>query len=132
MGGCQGASGKVPAAIHMSPEAHAGGMIGRLRDGDIIWLDAAAGRLETEADLAARPPGNLPLPPQTGYGRELFSAMRGASLPAEQGAGSIYWEAEMKIAQITALGPVMPVIVIHQAEQALGLADALLEGDSRD
>jgi phosphogluconate dehydratase len=86
-GRMSGASGKVPAAIHMSPEAHAGGMIGRLRDGDIICLDAAAGRLETEADLAARPPGNLPLPPQTGYGRELFSAMRGASLPAEQGGG---------------------------------------------
>ena len=57
-GRLSGASGKVPAAIHVTPEAADGGMIARIRDGDMIRLDAPAGRLEVMADLAAREPAN--------------------------------------------------------------------------
>ncbi|MFX8320268.1 dihydroxy-acid dehydratase, partial [Acinetobacter baumannii] len=74
-GRMSGASGKVPAAIHVSPEAAAGGMIGRIRDGDIVRLDAEAGTLDVAADLAARPAPEVDLSAnQSGTGRELFAA----------------------------------------------------------
>jgi phosphogluconate dehydratase len=90
-GRMSGASGKVPAAIHVTPEAAEGGALARIRDGDVIRLDAKTGRLDVlanAADLAARAPtapdlaGN-----QYGMGRELFRMFRANAQPAELGAG---------------------------------------------
>jgi phosphogluconate dehydratase len=94
-GRMSGASGKVPAAIHVSPEAAAGGPLARLRDGDIIRLDANAGTLQVllpDAEWAARE--LLPMPDAlraangVGMGRELFASMRRNALTAEEGACS--------------------------------------------
>jgi phosphogluconate dehydratase len=89
-GRMSGASGKVPSAIHLSPEAAAGGLISRLRDGDMLRLDAEAGRLEARLDvreLRARehPVGVVP-GHDLGFGRELFANMRCSVTGAEQGA----------------------------------------------
>jgi phosphogluconate dehydratase len=92
-GRMSGASGTVPAAIHVSPEAVAGGAIGRVQDGDIIRLDARAGTLSVAADLSSRPAfGPVNHAPQRGFARPLFSAMRAASGSAEQGAGLTFTE----------------------------------------
>ena len=94
-GRMSGASGKVPAAIHVSPEVLAGGPLGKLRDGDLVRLDATAGTLDalvpaqewaqrTQAELApeqAEVNGHA-------LGRELFAGMRRNVLSAEQGACS--------------------------------------------
>ncbi len=89
-GRMSGASGKVPAAIHLSPEALDGGPIARLRDGDRVRLDAVAGRLEAlvePADWAARDAVTADLSEnQHGLGRELFAAFRGVVGAADQGA----------------------------------------------
>ncbi|MUL40670.1 phosphogluconate dehydratase [Streptomonospora sp. PA3] len=87
-GRMSGASGKVPAAIHVSPEAAAGGALARVRDGDLVRLDPAAGVLEVSgADLQARPAAEPAADSATGTGRELFAAFRAAVGPAERGAG---------------------------------------------
>jgi phosphogluconate dehydratase len=86
-GRMSGASGKVPAAIHVSPEAEAGGALAYVRDGDPIRLDATAGTLEVLADLTGREPARPTADSATGTGRELFAALRGAVGPAERGAG---------------------------------------------
>jgi phosphogluconate dehydratase len=84
-GRMSGASGKVPAAIHLTPEALDGGPIGRIRDGDLVRLDAEAGTLEVWVDLAARPPA--PFPGEAhGVGRELFAPFRRMVGAAEDGA----------------------------------------------
>ncbi|GDY30343.1 phosphogluconate dehydratase [Gandjariella thermophila] len=90
-GRMSGASGKVPAAIHVSPEAAAGGPLARVQDGDLIRLDAERGSLEVlvpDAELAARE--TVDGPPSAaewaGTGRELFAALRAAVGPAEEGA----------------------------------------------
>jgi phosphogluconate dehydratase len=89
-GRMSGASGKVPAAIHVTPEALDGGVIGKLRDGDLIRLDAETGSLEAKVDAAAlhaRPAATTDLSSDRwGSGRELFAAMRGAVTGAEEGA----------------------------------------------
>jgi len=92
-GRMSGASGKVPAAIHVSPEALAGGPLGKVRDGDLIRLDAVAGTLEAlvdEATWAAREvapqPAELAQAHGRGLGRELFAGMRRNVLTAEEGA----------------------------------------------
>jgi phosphogluconate dehydratase len=88
-GRMSGASGKVPAAIHVSPEALPDGPLARLRDGDLIRLDARSGTLEAVGvDLAARSPANAP-PPPVGTGRELFALMRLNVDDAEAGASAI-------------------------------------------
>jgi phosphogluconate dehydratase len=88
-GRMSGASGKVPAAIHVSPEALPDGPLARVRDGDVIRLDARTGRLEAvDVDLASRPPANSP-PPPVGTGRELFALMRLHASHAEQGASAM-------------------------------------------
>ena len=92
-GRMSGASGKVPAAIHVSPEAAAGGPLGKLRDGDVVRLDANAGTLQAlvpDAEWAQREtlamPAALKEANQHGVGRELFAGMRRNALTAEEGA----------------------------------------------
>ncbi|MEO6016511.1 MAG: phosphogluconate dehydratase [Polaromonas sp.] len=92
-GRMSGASGKVPAAIHVSPEAAAGGPLAKVRDGDVIRVDALTGELKVLADAvewAARPvetmPGHLRAGNGVGMGRELFTGMRRHALTAEKGA----------------------------------------------
>ncbi len=92
-GRMSGASGKVPAAIHVSPEAAAGGPLARVRDGDLIRLDALTGELNVlvAADQwAARTIDIMPLAlrqnDSQGMGRELFTNMRRSALTAEEGA----------------------------------------------
>ncbi len=77
-GRMSGASGKVPAAIHVSPEAADGGPLARLRDGDVVRLDADKGTLEAiGVDLSARSPAEADLTGNgTGVGRELFEVFR--------------------------------------------------------
>ena len=88
-GRMSGASGKVPAAIHVSPEAAAGGPLARLRDGDVIRLDAGAGTLQVLLDdavweqrLAQPMPETLVAANGWGMGRELFAGMRRNALTA--------------------------------------------------
>jgi phosphogluconate dehydratase len=91
-GRMSGASGKVPAAIHVTPECAAGGPLARVRDGDVLRLDAETGVLEAlvgEAALADRRPVVPDLSGNgAGTGRELFGAFRAAVLGAEEGASS--------------------------------------------
>jgi phosphogluconate dehydratase len=91
-GRMSGASGKVPAAIHVSPEAAAGGPLARLRDGDIVRLDAVAGTLSVlAADFDSRTPVTVDLSANTwGTGRELFETFRRAVGPSTMGASSLY------------------------------------------
>ncbi|MFP1740727.1 phosphogluconate dehydratase [Lonsdalea quercina] len=86
-GRLSGASGKVPAVIHLSPEAQRGGPLCRINDGDVIRVDAQAGRIDVQTDLSARPETHPELAPEhLGSGRELFSAFRQMVSSAEQGA----------------------------------------------
>jgi phosphogluconate dehydratase len=88
-GRMSGASGKVPSAIHVSPEALPDGPLARVRDGDIIRLDGRNGTLEAVGvDLATRPPANSP-PPAVGTGRELFAMMRMHASEAEAGGSAM-------------------------------------------
>jgi phosphogluconate dehydratase len=84
-GRMSGASGKVVAAIHCTPEAAGGGPLARLRDGDVIRVDAEAGRLDVDADLAAREPAGA-AGEALGTGRELFAAFRAAVGRPDEGA----------------------------------------------
>jgi phosphogluconate dehydratase len=90
-GRMSGASGNVPAAIHITPEAVRGGPLARLRDGDVIRLDSRTGILEakvTEATLQARAIEAVDLSGNDhGMGRELFRLFRSHAAGAEQGAG---------------------------------------------
>ena len=87
-GRMSGASGKVPAAIHVTPEAAVGGPLGAVRDGDIIRVCAVDGTLSVAANLAARDP--LPVTPTAdGSGRELFAMMRRGDDDAERGASAM-------------------------------------------
>ncbi|NNC47221.1 MAG: phosphogluconate dehydratase [Sphingomonas sp.] len=88
-GRMSGASGKVPAAIHLSPEARGGGPIAHLRDGDIVRLCAVDGSLEAVGvDLASRDPAQAP-PPPIGTGRELFALFRDQADEAEKGGSAM-------------------------------------------
>lgn len=90
-GRMSGASGTVPAAIHVSPESVCGGPLARVRDGDVIRLDARAGTLEVRVDaatLAARPTAPRQQHTAMGTGRELFAAFRAHASDAESGARS--------------------------------------------
>ena len=88
-GRMSGASGKVPAAIHVSPEALPDGPLARVRDGDLVRLDGRRGTLEAVGvDLESRPPANSP-PPPVGTGRELFAMMRIHCNEAEAGASAM-------------------------------------------
>ncbi len=92
-GRMSGASGKVPAAIHVSPEALAGGPLAKVRSGDLIRIDSNTGTLEALVDAdtwAAREPAVLSEEQRDinahGLGRELFGGMRRNVLTAEEGA----------------------------------------------
>ena len=92
-GRMSGASGKVPAAIHLSPEAAAGGPLARVLDGDVIELNALTGHLNvlvTPQEWAARPVASMPSALREadaqGMGRELFTRMRRSASTAEEGA----------------------------------------------
>jgi phosphogluconate dehydratase len=91
-GRMSGASGKAPAAIHVTPEAANGGPLAYVRNGDVIRLDARRGTLEIKVDrseLLGRP--RAPAPPScSGFGRELFGWMRRAAGPAEAGASVLF------------------------------------------
>ncbi len=90
-GRMSGASGKVPAAIHVSPEAIAGGPLARLRDGDRVRVDGVNGELRVLVDDAEWQARSLEPAPQggnLGCGRELFAFMRNAMSSAEEGACS--------------------------------------------
>ena len=89
-GRLSGASGKVPAAIHVTPEALHGGAIGKIRDGDMIRVDATAGALEVlvdAAEWASRVPVTADLSASNhGLGRDLFANFRAIVSDADQGA----------------------------------------------
>ncbi|KRC32636.1 phosphogluconate dehydratase [Acidovorax sp. Root219] len=88
-GRMSGASGKVPAAIHVTPEALGGGPLAKVRDGDLLRVDAVAGTLDVlvdDAEWAARTPDECKAPVATGFGRELFANFRRHAGGAEQGA----------------------------------------------
>ncbi len=92
-GRMSGASGKFPAAIHVGPEASRGGPIAKLRDGDIVRVDAVSGQLDVKmdaAEFAARAAAPFrPNDSASGLGRELFSGFRAAVTGSEQG-GSVF------------------------------------------
>ncbi|QEY61735.1 phosphogluconate dehydratase [Metapseudomonas lalkuanensis] len=90
-GRMSGASGKIPAAIHVCPEAFDGGPLARVRDGDRVRVDGTTGTLEVLVDAAefeAREPAQWDLEPNVGTGRELFAFMRESFSTAEQGASA--------------------------------------------
>ncbi|MCL6250899.1 phosphogluconate dehydratase [Altererythrobacter sp. KTW20L] len=87
-GRMSGASGKVPAAIHCSPEALGGGPLSLLRDGDMVRLCATTGSLSTDADLSSRTPAEAP-PPASGTGREIFAMFRLGADEAEKGGSAM-------------------------------------------
>ena len=87
-GRMSGASGKGPAAIHISPEASKGGLLNKLKTGDVVRFDAEQGVLEAlveAAELAARPAAVLNREQQN-LGRNLFGGFRDLSGPSEEGA----------------------------------------------
>ena len=97
-GRMSGASGKVPAAIHLTPEAYKGGLIAKVHDGDLIELNTATGEFilhVDDAELAAREPAVASLSDShVGMGRELFAGMRASLSGAEEGACSLFFEQE--------------------------------------
>ena len=90
-GRMSGASGKVPAAIHVTPEALGAGPLALVQDGDVIRLCAKAGTLEVLADLSARQPAPAPAEAM-GMGRELFGMFRRFADGAEQGGSAMLAE----------------------------------------
>lgn len=90
-GRMSGASGKIPAAIHVCPEAYDGGLLAKVRDGDRVRVDGAQGTLQvmvSAEELAARDVPPAPSGNDLGCGRELFGFMRVAFSSAEQGASA--------------------------------------------
>lgn len=95
-GRMSGASGKVPAAIHLTPEAYKGGLIAKVQNGDLIELNTATGELTLhvdQAELDAREAAKVDLSDShIGMGRELFAGMRSTLTGAEEGACSLFVE----------------------------------------
>ncbi|WP_100640809.1 phosphogluconate dehydratase [Alteromonas facilis] len=97
-GRMSGASGKVPAAIHVTPEAYKGGLLSKVQNGDMIEINTETGALSLlvdEAELAARQPMQTDIAMhQIGMGREMFGGMRSTLTGAEEGACSLFVEQE--------------------------------------
>lgn len=95
-GRMSGASGKVPAAIHLSPEAINGGAIARIQSGDMLLLDSERGLLEVQVDATTFAQRKSTTPDlteaQSGNGRELFTLLRRTAGPAEEGASALFVE----------------------------------------
>ncbi|GBL03335.1 phosphogluconate dehydratase [Glaciecola sp. KUL10] len=95
-GRMSGASGKVPAAIHLTPEAYKGGLIGKVKDGDLIEINTATGELilhVDQAELDAREFAKVDLSmSHVGMGREMFGGMRATLTGAEEGACSLFYD----------------------------------------
>jgi phosphogluconate dehydratase len=95
-GRMSGASGKVPAAIHLTPEAYKGGLIGKVQDGDLIEINTATGELilhVDQAELDAREFAKVDLSmSHVGMGREMFGGMRATLTGAEEGACSLFYD----------------------------------------
>jgi phosphogluconate dehydratase len=91
-GRMSGASGMVPAAIHVTPEAAEGGPISRIEEGDVVRLDSERGTLEVKVadDVLARREPMVFTQPQYGLGRELFASLRAMVSGAEAGAGVFF------------------------------------------
>lgn len=93
-GRLSGASGKVPAAIHVTPEAFCGGLLAKVRDGDMIRIDAGRGLLELRVspeELAKREYADANLEPhRSGVGRQIFAPLRRDMMGAEEGASSLF------------------------------------------
>jgi phosphogluconate dehydratase len=88
-GRMSGASGAIPAAIHVTPESVHAGPISKLRDGDVVRVDSVAGRLDVlvdEQEFTARVPSPRVTEDGVGTGRELFASMRAAVGRADEGA----------------------------------------------
>ena len=110
-GRMSGASGKVPAAIHLSPEALDGGAIAKIKDGDLIRIDATAGTLDIlvdEADFAARITQQPSLEAShRGLGRELFANFRAMVTTAESGASALGIEETVSAEPAKEYAPIM-------------------------
>ncbi|HYQ38893.1 MAG TPA: dihydroxy-acid dehydratase, partial [Pseudomonas sp.] len=94
-GRLSGASGQVPAALHVTPEAAAGGALALLRDGDLLEVDAARGVLAAaveEGEWARRTPAEPSQAQAVGYGLELFNLQRRLAGPADRGGSIVDWE----------------------------------------
>lgn len=87
-GRMSGASGKVPAAIHVTPEALGGGPLAQIADGDLVRLCAQTGEISVLADVATRTPAMAPAQ-EDGLGRELFAIMRAQADSAEKGGSAM-------------------------------------------
>ncbi len=140
-GRMSGASGKVPAALHVTPEAAQGGPLRSVRDGDLVRLDTLNGTLsllvdadEFDAREPARP--TRPSGPTTGTGRDLFGAFRRPSDPPTPARPSpcpteppCPTERTPPVSEkLLELAPVVPVVVLHDAATAVPLARALVDG----
>ena len=91
-GRLSGASGKIPSAIHVTPEATVGGPLARLRDGDMVLVDGDNGVLQAlvpDEEFRARTPDRDSTPPRMDLGRNLFAINRAVATPADEGALSI-------------------------------------------
>lgn len=91
-GRLSGASGKVPAVIHMSPEAYRGGPLAKIEDGDMIEVNGKTGEINLLIDVSERSPASAPTRPFTGMGRELFACYRRIISSAETGATIFNYE----------------------------------------
>jgi len=89
-GRMSGASGKIPAAIHVCPEALSGGAISKIQDGDLIRLDIINGTLEVLEDLDSRELPEVSISTAHGFGRELFSSFRTSVGSADKGATILF------------------------------------------
>lgn len=94
-GRLSGASGQIPAALHLTPEAASGGPLALVQEGDWLRLDIASGQLQLEVsaqELARRQPAKAPAQLAPGFGLELFAAQRARVGPADQGASWLFEE----------------------------------------
>ena len=121
-GRMSGASGKVPAAIHVTPECLNGGPLALVRDGDPMLLDAESGRLEVQVD-SAQWRARTPAPPDLaayhqGMGRSIFAAFRANASGAEQGAVTFFAAEPAGMARPDHAAPVHDHFVYSSREAA--------------